>query len=232
MKIKPIYLLLITTFVVFSIALRNEVLIGWDDGEYLTHPDVYKTGAGSGASIFRSFHLGMYQPLAVLSFAFNHSLFGDSAASYILTNLLLHLLNTYLVYRLMQQWLKAEVPSLIVAGLFALHPMHVEGVVWISVRSSLMYSAFYLFGLLQHNRYLASGKNKDYFLTILWVVLSLFSKSMAATFPLAMLAVDYLQKRKFTGKVILEKVPFLVLSVIFGLVAIKASASFGLYYRA
>jgi len=227
MKIKPIYLLLITTFVVFSIALRNEVLIGWDDGEYLTHPDVYKTGAGSGASIFRSFHLGMYQPLAVLSFAFNHSLFGDSAASYILTNLLLHLLNTYLVYRLMQQWLKAEVPSLIVAGLFALHPMHVEGVVWISVRSSLMYSAFYLFGLLQHNRYLASGKNKDYFLTILWVVLSLFSKSMAATFPLAMLAVDYLQKRKFTGKVILEKVPFLVLSVIFGLVAIKASASFG-----
>lgn len=220
-------ILLAVTFILFSASLRNEALIGWDDGEYLTNPDVAQSGEGSGASIFRSYHLGMYQPLAVLSFAFNYQIFGDSSTLFILINLLLHLLNTWLVFRLMFKWFSRFEPAFLAALFFAIHPMHVEGVVWISVRSSLMYSTFFLLGLLQYEKYLESSKTGAYLITLLFAVLALFSKSMAATFPLVLLLRDYLRGRKLTLKVLSEKIPFLALSLIFGIVAIKASASFG-----
>ena len=220
-------ILLFLTFILFSGSLRNEMLIGWDDGEYITDPDVTEYGSAGKSDIFSSFHLGMYQPLAVLSLAINYKISGDAPVTYILINLLLHLLNTWFVFKLMKQWLKRFEPAFIAALLFAIHPMHVEGVVWISTRSSLLYSAFFLIGLIQYEKYLNTGKPRHYLLTLLWALLALFSKSMAATFPLILLLIDYFRNRKFTGKVILEKIPFLVFSIIFGIVAIKASASFG-----
>lgn len=220
-------ILLLFTFLLFSRAFSNEMLIGWDDGEYITNPDVTEYGSGGGSGIFRSFHLGMYQPLAVLSFAINYQASGDSPTAYIFVNILLHLLNTWLVFKLMMKWLKRFEPAFIAALFFAIHPMHVEGVVWISTRSSLLNSAFFLTGLLQYEKYLSTMKSRHYLLTLLWALLALFSKSMAATFPLILLLVDYLRKRKFSSKVLLEKIPFLILSIIFGIVAIKASASFG-----
>ncbi len=220
-------ILLLLTFMLFAGSLSNEMLIGWDDGEYITDPDVTEYGSQGKSDIFSSFHLGMYQPLAVLTFAFNNKLSGDTPSAYILTNLLLHLLNTWLVFRLMKQWFKRFEPAFIVALLFAIHPMHVEGVVWISTRSSLLYSAFFLTGLLQYEKYLNTSKTGHYLLTLLWALLALFSKSMAATFPLILLLIDYFRNRKFTAMAILEKIPFLLFSIIFGIVAIKASASFG-----
>jgi len=222
-----VLLILVVTFLVFSRSLGNDILTGWDDGSYVTHSDVANFGQGSGASIFSNFHLGMYQPIAVLSFAYNKMIGGSSPASYILVNILLHLLNTWLVFKLMLKWLNRFEPAYIVALLFALHPMHVEGVVWISTRSSLLYSAFFLAGLIQYDKYLETAKRKHYFLTIMWAILALFSKSMAATLPLALLLVDYLRNRSFKMSVLIEKIPFFILSVIFGIIAIKASTSFG-----
>ncbi len=220
-------LLIVVTFLVFSRSLGNEILNGWDDGVYITHTDVVNFGQGSGASIFSNFHLGMYQPLSVLSFAYNKMIGGSSPASFILVNILLHLLNIWLVFKLMLKWVKRFETAFIVALLFALHPMHVEGVVWISTRSSLLYSAFFLAGLKQYDKYLETAKRKHYFLTIMWAILALFSKSMAATFPLVLLLADYLRNRSFKLNLLIEKIPFFILSVIFGIVAIKASASFG-----
>lgn len=219
--------ILILTFFLYSGALRNEILTGWDDGEYLTNPEIINPGQGAGSNIFTEFHLGMYQPLSVLSFLFNHKIVGDSAAGYILVNIFLHLLNTLLVYKLIMRLINKFEIALLVTLLFAIHPMHVEGVVWISTRSSLLYSAFFLAGLLQYDKYLTTRSTKNYLITLSLLIAALFSKSMAATFPLMMFLIDYLKERKFTMKVIAEKIPFLVLSIIFGLVAIKASASFG-----
>ncbi len=227
---RPIFFLLVLllfTLLVYSVGLKNQILIGWDDGEYLTHSDITQSIPGAGKSIFSSFYLGMYQPLAILSFRISYNLWGDTAWLYIFTNILLHLANTILVYLLLKKWTANITIALIVAFLFALHPMHVEGVVWISTRSSLLYSLFFLIGLLQYQKYLGSSKLKDLFLTAIWFLLSLLSKSMAATFPLILLLVDYYHKRPWNKRIVLEKIPFLILSVIFGLVAISASESFG-----
>jgi len=219
--------LLAFTFILYSGSLSHEFLIGWDDGEYITNPDVIHYGEAGSSSVFKNFYLGMYQPLAVLTFIVNYHISGDHAIGFILTNLLLHLFNTLLVYKLMMRWFKRFEPAFLVALLFALHPMHVEGVAWISTRSSLLYSLFFLAGLIQYEKYINNPKTGNYLLTLMWALLSLLSKSMAATFPLVLLLVDYLHQRKFSTRLILEKLPFLILSVIFGIVAIKASASFG-----
>lgn len=223
-----IALILIFTFILFSGALRNDFLSGWDDGEYLSDPSVSGEGPINTAAIFSNFHLGMYQPLAVLSFAINYKMNGAESWAFILINILLHLLNTLLVFKLMERWMKGWIPAGIVALLFAIHPMHVESVVWISTRSSALYSLFYLSGLLAWDKYLDQGlRPKHYLIALLFAVLALFSKSMAATFPLILFVVDYMKQRKFSLRLITEKLPFFLLSVIFGIVAIKASASFG-----
>lgn len=215
------------TFILYSGSLSHEFLVGWDDGEYITNPDVIHHAEAGSSSVFRNFYLGMYQPLAMLTFIINYHTFGDQATGFILTNLLLHLLNILLVYKLMMRWFKRFEPAFLTALLFAVHPMHVEGVAWISTRSSLLYSMFFLVGLIQYEKYIDHPKTGSYLLTILWALLSLLSKSMAATFPLVLFIVDYLHKRRFNTALVLEKLPFLILSVIFGIVAIKASASFG-----
>lgn len=226
LKLYSLLVLIIFTFIVFSVALRNNILTGWDDGEYLTNPDIIGNLIGSGRAIFSSFYLGMYQPLAILSFRFNYQI-SDSAASFIFINILLHLVNVYLTYRLSLRLFNRFLLAMIVAFLFAIHPMHVEGVVWISTRSSLLYSLFFLSGLLAYVKYIKTSAPKYYVFTLGLALLSLFSKSMAVTFPLVLLAFDYFYQRKLNTKLITEKIPFFILSIIFGIVAINASASFG-----
>jgi hypothetical protein len=223
-----ITLLLLFTFLIYSGTLNNDFLTGWDDGEYLGDPVVRGEGPVNTTAIFSNFHLGMYQPLAMMSFAINHKMSGDVAWPYILTNLLLHLFNTLLVFRLMQRWMKGLIPAGIVAGLFGLHPMHVEAVAWISTRSSALYSMFFLSGLLAWDSYIEKGKQtRHYLMALLFALLALFSKSMAATFPLVLFVVDIMKHRKPDWRLLAEKIPFILLSVVFGLVAIKAAASFG-----
>jgi len=223
-----ITLILLFTFVIYSGTLSHDFLTGWDDGEYLGDPVVRGEGRVNTTAIFSNYYLGMYQPLAMLSFAINFKISGDTAWPYILTNILLHLFNTLLVFRLMQRWMKGLITAGIVAGLFALHPMHVEAVAWISTRSSGLYSMFFLSGLLAWDSYLEKGKKTSYYLlALLFALLALFSKSMAATFPLVLFVIDFMKQRKPGWRLLVEKIPFLILSVIFGLVAVKAAASFG-----
>ncbi|MFH1121742.1 MAG: tetratricopeptide repeat protein [Bacteroidota bacterium] len=223
-----ISLILLFTFLIYSGTLSHDFLKGWDDGEYLSDPVIRGEVPMNTFSVFSNFYLGMYQPLAMLSFVINHKMSGDVAWPYIFTNLLLHLFNTLLVFRLMQRWMKGLIPAGIVAGLFALHPMHVEAVAWISTRSSGLYSLFFLSGLLTWDTYLEKGlQTRHYRFTLLFALLALFSKSMAATFPLVLFGIDYMKHRKPGWRLLAEKIPFIFLSVIFGIVAIKAAASFG-----
>lgn len=223
-----LFSLLVLTFLVFSGNLNNEVLVGWDDGVYLEDSFVQNLNAESIGHFFSSYYLGMYQPVGVLTLAVNYTIHGESAFGYHLVNLLLHLLNTFLVFVFIRRLRGNDIFALGVATLFALHPMHVEAVSWIATRSNAVYSAFFLLAAVQYLKYLRSGRGvKFYLLTLLFFILALFSKVMAVSFPFVMLLLDYYFGRRLTRNVWLEKVPFFLLSVIFGMVTIKAAQSFG-----
>lgn len=220
--------ILLLTFLLFSEGLRNEILIGWDDGVYLEDPYVQDFSTVSFAQFFRSYYLGMYQPLGVATLSLNFAVHGMDSFGYHLINMILHLINTFLVFILIRKMRPEGYLALFVAMLFAIHPMHVESVSWIATRSNSLYTVFFLLASIHYLNYLDRNKKLKYMVwSGLFFVLALFSKSMAVSFPLLMLVFDYFKRRKIRRNMLIEKLPFFILSFIFGMVAVDAAASFG-----
>jgi hypothetical protein len=121
---------------------------------------------------------------------------------------------------------RIEIAAL-VSLLFAIHPMHVEAVSWIATRSNGLYSTFFLAGMITYLKYLNDNRKIKYLVSCtLFFLLALFSKSMAIAFPLVLFLLDYYYSRKNIKRMILEKIPLIILSVIFGIITIDAANSF------
>jgi Flp pilus assembly protein TadD len=141
-----------------------------------------------------------------------------------LLNLEFHLLNIILVYQFFCKLTHNSNISLVISLVFAIHPMNVEAVTWISARSTGMYSFFYLLSLISYLRYLESENKKRYLvLTLGCFLLSLLSKVQAISLPVVLILLDYFLHRKsaFHYKILLEKIPFFLLSILFGIIAIS-----------
>ena len=129
---------------------------------------------------------GHYWPLVYTSFWLDHKLWGLDPLGYHAVNLALHALNTALVWRLLE---RAGVPGAwLAAALFAVHPVHVQSVAWVIERKDLLSALFYLLAALAWLRFEASPRARRYLLVLVLYVAALLSKSVAVTFPAAVLA--------------------------------------------
>ena len=216
----PIFLILIT-LASFYPCLKNN-FINVDDNLYVTENTAIRSvSLANLKTISTSFFITHYQPLTIFSYLLEYHFFKLDPFYYHLTNLILHLLNCLLVY-----WVIYLLTGRIsVAGLtalfFGIHPLQVESVAWISERKNLLYAFFYLGAIISYLYYLSKDKaTKYYFLCLGLFILALLSKSMAFTLPLVLLLLDYFSSRKITLAVLLEKIPYFILSLIFGLVAL------------
>jgi len=221
--------ILLVTFLLFYNTLTNN-FVNLDDSGYIKdNPDIKSLSVKNIAAIFSSFYNANYHPFTTLSYAIEYSLFGLNAKPYHIINLLIHLLNVFMVFRLIKKISgKAEV-ALLVALFFGIHPMHVESVAWISERKDLLYSFFFIWGLTTYYEYIhaTANRNKLYLYTILLFLCSLLSKSTAITFPLMLLVIDYYFKRGWKSKVLIEKIPFFLLSLAFGVITIFSQRAAG-----
>jgi tetratricopeptide (TPR) repeat protein len=219
--------IIILTFFLYRNSLTNEIL-HFDDTEYFsTHPEITHLSWQGIKTFFSSYYLIMYQPLPVLTFSLNYYFTGAEPFPMHLVNLLFHLANIILVFHFARLLLNNKNTALIIALLFAIHPMNVEAVSWISARSSGMYTMFYILSLIYYIRYITRGYKPGHFAcTLLFFILSLFSKSQAVTLPLVLLLIDYYYHRKLLSKkVIFEKIPFFLLSAGFAWITITNSAA-------
>jgi tetratricopeptide (TPR) repeat protein len=204
--------------------------VNLDDSGYIKdNPDIKSLSAKNIATIFSSFYNANYHPFTTLSYAIEYNLFGLNAKPYHFVNLLIHLLNIFMVFRLIKKVSGKEQVALIVALFFAIHPMHVESVAWISERKDLLYSFFFICGLSTYYEYIhaTADRNKLYVYTILLFLCSLLSKSTAITFPIMLLIFDYYFQRGWKAKVLVEKIPFFLLSLVFGVINIFSQKSAG-----
>jgi len=220
-----IVILAVITFITFANGLRNNFLT-WDDPDYVTENfyirDLSVTGVKAMFSVFVSCH---YHPLTLLSLALDYAFWGQKPAGFIFMNILLHILNVILVNRIFFLFTKKTELSFITALLFAIHPMRVESVVWIAERKDVLFAFFYLFSIFFYVKFLKQKTNfKYYLISFLLFVLSLFSKATATSLPLILILFDYFSDRKDIRRILLEKIPFFILSLLFGLVAIKAQS--------
>lgn len=214
-------ILCLFTALIYSGTL-NYPLLSNDDADFFTkYPEILNLSWKSTGQYFSSYYVTLYQPLTVLTFALNYAFSGTSPVPLHLANLLFHLLNIVLVFIFFHKLLKNSIPAMLIAFLFAVHPMNVETVVWISARSSSMYACFYLLSLICYLDYVKSRKIQILFLVFLFFILSLFCKVQAVTLPLILILLDYFSDRKKIKVLVLEKLPFLMLSVVFLLIAFR-----------
>lgn len=219
-----IYLLtiILATIIVFGPSINNQ-WTNWDDESYvLKNPLV--TGFDI-KGIFKDEVMGNYHPVTILTLAIEYSFFKDDASGYHAVSMLLHLLNALLLFYFVRLLAGNALPAFIAALLFAIHPMHVESVSWISAQKDLLYTMFYFAALLAYLRYrnAATGQGMVYYTFMLVLfTLSLLSKAQAVTLPVILLLVDWYRSEKLTGRLLLEKVPLFALALVFGIMAIFA----------
>jgi len=223
-----LWIIIAITGVVYSSCLNNAIL-NFDDLEYFNmYPEVINLSLASVKKIFTSYYLIMYQPLPVLTFAINYATTGMDPVPIHLMNVVMHLINIWLVFKFISELTDKKNIALIAAFLFALHPMNVEAVSWMSARSSSMYVLFYLLALRSYVKYHKSNyQTKHLIIAALYFIVSLFSKAQAVTLPVLLFAIDYFYSRKLNARLILEKIPFFALSVVFGLITVMDSDTQG-----
>lgn len=220
-------LLAVITFFVFLSGINNDFLKCWDDHIYVVDNVLIQELTWSNLqNIFSTYTLGNYHPLTLLVYAIEYSFFKVDPGGYHLVSILLHVVNCLLVCLLVYLLSGNLVVSLVSGLLFAIHPLRVESVAWIADQKDLLCAFFFFTTLIL---YLLSQTKKTYWyywLSLCTFVLSILCKAMAITLPFLLIAIDYFRRRKFNRTFYLEKVPYFLLALGGGILAIVARQSY------
>ena len=202
-----------------------------DDNIYVTDNFRIKSGISLEGIrwAFSTTYAQFWHPLTWLSLMFDYQLFGLNAGGYHMTNLILHILSTLLLFWLFNRMTGALWKSAFVAALFALHPLHVESVAWISERKDVLSAFFWMLTLCLYVYYTEKPVIRRYLLVLFSFICALMSKPMVVTLPVVMILLDYWPLGRFElkkGNLILwqlkEKTPFFILSTVFSIITLYA----------
>jgi Tetratricopeptide repeat. len=222
-----IFAITLLTAIVFLPALFNN-FVGWDDPEYVyENPLIRGFSLSNLKGIFTQSFQGTYCPLTIVSYAIEYHFFGAQPFIYHLTNYVLHILVTLSVLVFMYSMGTGILVAGIVSLLFGIHPLHVESVAWIAERKDVLYALFYILAMQFYLWYLKKNNAYYYIISLLLSVLSCLAKPMAVTIPLILFLIDYFNNRKFSLKILIEKIPFFAVALIVGLIAFKFQVASG-----
>jgi tetratricopeptide (TPR) repeat protein len=174
---------------------------------------------------FTTSYANFWHPLTLLSHMLDWQLFGPKAGGHHLTSLILHIANTLLLFIVLKQMTRELWPGAFVAALFALHPLHVESVAWVSERKDVLSTFFWLLTMWAYVRFVRCPKISRYLLIVVFFALGLMSKPMLVTLPFVLLLLDYWPLGRLGSKrsllhLLIEKIP------LFAMVAASCIVSF------
>jgi protein O-mannosyl-transferase len=193
----------------------------WDDDDYIVKNDLLTASDGLQRIWFSLDSPSQYFPLVYTTFRIERALWDLNPSGYHWVNLLLHVANALLVWRVLA---RLNVPGAWLAGaIFALHPVQAESVAWITERKNVLMGFFFLLTLLAWTGFI-DGRTKRpwrlYALALVLYALALSAKSTACTLPAALLLILWLRKTPITRQRLIQILPFVVLSIGMGLLAI------------
>jgi tetratricopeptide (TPR) repeat protein len=205
----------------------------WDDDTYVTNNTLLRDfSVANTIRTFTSLHRGLYKPVVMLSFTLDYKLFGLNPAGFHAVNLLIHLINCLLVMWLAMLLSRGKTTvAFVTALLFGIHPMHVESVAWIAERKDLLYTGFFLGSAIAYIKYLESNSIRPYVLSLFLLVLSLASKPQGIMLPAVLLLIDYYRARRLDRKLIIDKVPFALISAGFLLAALRSMHQAQVFFK-
>jgi len=199
----------------------------WDDMHYIRDNALLKSlSTAQVITEFSRYVMGNYHPITMLSYSAEITLLGRSPGAMHVTNLLLHLLNVVLVGLFLRKLTKHDLLSAMVALLWAVHPLRVESVAWLSARKDLLLLFFGLCMLLAYLQWRERERPVWYFLALAAFLLSGLSKAMAVSFVPCLLLIDLAHGRSLKAwRPWTEKLPFAAAALIIGVVAVLAQRS-------
>ncbi|MFH1995537.1 MAG: tetratricopeptide repeat protein [Candidatus Omnitrophota bacterium] len=202
--------------------------VDWDDYHYVVNNEMIRgLGVRNLVTMFTSGTGGVYCPLVMAAHAIEYRLAGLDPLMYHLTNYLLHLAITAMVYYFIYLLSKNWKVAFFVAAIFGVHPMHVESVAWIAERKDLMCALFYIPALISYALYRKRGKGAYFGACMVFTALSLLSKPMAVTLPIVFFLLDYFFGGRIDLKKFLEKIPFFVMAGLIGLINLQFQVQIG-----
>ncbi|MCG6535127.1 MAG: tetratricopeptide repeat protein [Syntrophales bacterium LBB04] len=184
--------LAITTFAVFW-QVGNHEFISFDDNDYVTENRYVQDGLTLKgiAWAFSEPHAHNWHPLTWLSHMLDCQLFGLNPGRHHLVNLFFHVANTILLFLILRRMTNTLWQSAFVAGLFALHPLHVESVAWVAERKDVLSTFFWMLTMGAYVYYVERPGYKKYLFVLVFFLLGLMSKPMLVTLPFVLLLLDY-----------------------------------------
>jgi hypothetical protein len=209
----------------------------WDD-QWVIH-NWYTEGGFSIEnikSIFVEYYHGQYSPVNQIYYTTLYFFWGYNPIAFHIGGLILHLINVFLVYKLILKSLvvlrletsnNAMRIAFLTCSIFAVHPLLVEPTAWVSASKVLIYAIFYLLSLIMYLNYLNTTDRKYLVYTLIYFIVSFLAKEQAVTLPVTLLLLDYLF---FSGmlnrKIWLIKMPFFCFSIIFGILTMQSQAEY------
>src|ERR1035437_9561955 len=225
--------IVIVTFISFTPALKND-FTNWDDDHYVSDNHLLAKPTGEAVKYFFSnFYFSNYIPLTMILYTMEYHATEINPATnqpkpeiFHTTSVVIHCIDVMMVFWFifLLSGRRLDVAT-IVALFFGIHPMHVESVAWVAELKDVLYTFFFMGGLIAYYKYIKSGEKKNimlYLVTFILFILSGLSKPAAVIFPLVLILIDYYAKRKFTIKVWIEKVAMLLVALTLGILTVKA----------
>ncbi len=204
----------------------------WDDDDYVTDNQTLRTADGLYRIWFKPGAVPQYYPLVHTTYWIEYRLWGLNAAGYHAVNVVLHAVNALLLWLVLRQ---LELPGAwIAAALFALHPVHVESVVWVTERKNTLSGLFYLLALLAYLRFrplsaVQPGHPRRaalfYILALLAFLAALASKTVTCSLPAAVLLLTWWKRGRVTLRDVAPLVPFFAAGLAMGLFTVHMEAT-------
>ena len=217
---------------IFSIygQVRQHQFIGFDDDIYVASNRHVQDGLTidnlKWSLGFNNEKRTYWHPITWLSHMLDMHVFGLYAGGHLMTNVVLHILNTLLLFYVLSRWAPNLLPAVVAAAIFAIHPICVESVAWVAARKNLLSSFFWIFTILLYDRYARHPRIAKYLGVLLSFSIGLMAKPMLVTLPFVLLLLDYwplgrlsFDKTKSESlisplRLIAEKIPLLLLATL------------------
>lgn len=225
--------------VLYSRATENQLLNLDDIGYVIQNP--HMRDGFSAANLrwaFTTFDMSNWHPVTWLSHLMDYRLFGLNPVGHHFVNVIFHAANAGLLFWILFRWTGAFGRSFFVAALFAVHPLNVESVAWVSERKNVLSTFFWLLTMISYGGYVRRPSFGRYLSVVLFFALGLMTKPMLVTLPLVLLLLDYWPLERLPGlrsrtewlqlvRLFAEKLPLLVLSVVSSAITLKAQSGAG-----
>ncbi len=208
-------------FIAYSPAIKGDFI--WDDDNYVTANPLITAPDGLWRIWFSTDATSQYFPLVYTTFRLEHKLWGFNPMPYHIANVAIHIISSLLLWLILR---RLAIPAAFVAAaLFALHPVNVESVAWITERKNVLMLVFSLLSLLFWIEFALRPQTKKrailfYVLSLLCYAIALFSKTTACVLPAALLLVIWLKDIPLKIKSFLLVIPYVVMGIAMGLLVI------------